>query len=179
MFDKSNDHLHTPDLEDLFHTLDLRATQHLDGGYLARVLRKRQLRRPVPFIDEHGIQCLRVPLNDARTSWAVVELEDWVAVQNSGADGLWFRGGRGHVATKFPMQQQASADTCLIARLILGLGKGQTVRFVSRDFRNLRRNNLAVRGPDDPRQTGLARHDARSVAAQGALLRASLVARQR
>ncbi|WP_134077991.1 hypothetical protein [Rhodovulum visakhapatnamense] len=163
---------------------DAEALDHLPPGRRRTIARKRAQRHPVPFVDEEtGAICLNVPLNRQRTEWATVELEDWLTVQNLGATGLWYLddNGRGdlRVKTKPRMRRHTAAKSLTVARLILGLGRGERVKFLNGDSRDLRRSNLAVQGRRETDRAKSARYDARASAMAGADMARELAALRR
>lgn len=97
---------------------------------------------PIPFVDDQGIECVRVALDREGDEWAIVEREDYLNVFDE-IDHPWrFKSNGGGGA-----YVQASATGGFytqIARVILDATKGEIVRFISTDRTDLRRSNLYI-----------------------------------
>lgn len=162
--------------------IDQEATAHLAPGPLAQTSCARRHRHPKPFFDRsRGIPCLSVPLNRNRTMFAKVDAADWIEMQEMGVNGLWqiANVGGSHLAVyiKMPMREFAQAGALTVARIILGLGRGEQVKFADGDTLNLRRSNLTAALHMTPNATPCrARYDARRVARDATAFRDQLTA---
>lgn len=171
--------------EDYCDLIDSEATAHLHGCNLARVSRVREFRRPRPFFDRHaGIRCLSISINRNRTLYAKCWAIDWIDMQERGANGVWTAvntgGGRTHVYTEMPLRKGAAASSITVARLVLGLGANERVRFIDGDTLNVRRENLlAVPLCADGATFRGPRYDARQITREAAARRDQLVAEGR
>lgn len=117
------------------------------------------LRTPVRFIDERGIPCFRVPLDDEGRSHALIECDDYDHIVRAiGCQSSWCvtpngRGGR-YVVVNLPRAGQ-EGGLVTVSRLFMGAGAKQRVCYATSDTLDLRRSNLVI----EP-GTGRARHDA-------------------
>lgn len=102
---------------------------------------------PIPFRDEYGVNCLRVPLDRDGRTYAIVTAADYRRVQRSGATGTWFLNddgkGRAYVRTKV-RTGRGKATMVMVARLIMESGPRTVVRYQNRDKLDLRYMNLSV-----------------------------------
>ncbi|MDR6308146.1 hypothetical protein [Pacificitalea manganoxidans] len=128
---------------------DERATAHLHPKRAAHLKQRRKARWPTPYVDEDGVSCYLVPLNARHDCHALVELEDYWSVRDSGADGLWcanHANGFSYVQTEAPLRSGKSGRKIYLARLILGLSVGKKVSYANGDGLDLRRKNLVAVG---------------------------------
>ncbi|CUX19898.1 hypothetical protein [Agrobacterium deltaense] len=97
---------------------------------------------PIPFVDDQGIECVRVALDREGDEWAIVEREDYLNVLDE-IDYPWrFKtDGRG---AAYVQASQSGGVTIQIARVILDATGGEIVRLISTDRTDLRRSNLYV-----------------------------------
>lgn len=156
---------------------DKRATAHLHPKRAEQLREKRQSRWPVPCVDEDGIDCYAVPLDDDHTTHALVEASDYWKLRDGGADGLWTsftrKNGRDkQVQMKIPMRKGQPGHWASPARLILNLSGGRRVVYLDGDGLDLRRKNLA-------HTFGNSRVNSASIARRGAERRDKLVAEGR
>lgn len=97
---------------------------------------------PIPFTDEHGRACLRVPLDRHGRKYATATVRDYQAVQKSGATGVWLlnsNGGRNSYV------RTCVAGTLLMpARIISGAKGRSVVRYVNGDPLDLRPENIVL-----------------------------------
>lgn len=101
---------------------------------------------PVPFRDEHGRNCLRVPLDKHGRNHALVAAADYERVQRSGARGSWLLnecgGGRSYVRVSAP-RRRGGLSLLMPARIIVGAGPKTVVRYVNGNPLDLRPENLS------------------------------------
>ena len=130
----------------------------------------------IPFIDEGGRRCLRVPLDPQGSAHAVVLERDYLAVQKVGATGTWRLNansrGTPYVRTHIP-DDKGGFTAVLVARLIARAGSGTTIYYVNKDRLDLRPENLFW-GRDRR-----SKRDAVKVAERGARYRADRQRQQR
>lgn len=110
---------------------------------------------PIPFRDEHGVNCLRVPLDRAGRSYAIVTEADYRRVRRAGATGAWLLNdaapGRTYVRTSV-RTGRGESTLVMVARLIMSAPPRTVVRYVNGNRLDLRPWNLAV-------QKGKAKRD--------------------
>lgn len=116
-------------------------------------------RFPIPFIDDEGIPCLRVPLDNQGKTFAMIERKDYDhIVQNLGCCAAWCLTGNGsgrrYVVVNPPRTPDRKHGLISVARLFTGASAGKFVRYASRDTMDLRRSNLIVTSG-----TGRSQHD--------------------
>lgn len=96
---------------------------------------------PIPFVDDQGVECVRVALDREGDEWAIVEREDYLNVmdeidypwrfKSNGQGGAYVQAASGGVYTQ-------------VVRVVLDAQASQIVRFISTDRTDLRRSNLYV-----------------------------------
>lgn len=101
-------------------------------------------RLPEFFTDSAGQRCVRVPLAHSERT-ALVYAEDFGSLMEAGLSFFWQlnfnkRDGQAYVKARLKGTQPHS-----IARLILGAGRKQEVRYRDGNRLNLRRDNLTIR----------------------------------
>lgn len=109
----------------------------------------RPKRAPIPFVDERGRECLKVPLGGRRGGerFAIVEARDYQRIREAGAIGSWYwnsngKGkGRGYVRTCVPIGG-GKWSLVQVARIIDGTGAKAIVRYANGDTLDLRSSNL-------------------------------------
>lgn len=116
------------------------------------------LRAPVRFIDERGIPCFRVPLDDEGQSHALIECDDYDHIVKAiGCHASWCVTPNGHggryVVVNLPKTEQG-CGLVTVSRLFMGAEAKQRVRYLTADTLDLRRSNLSV----EP-GAGRARHN--------------------
>jgi hypothetical protein len=81
----------------------------------------------IPFTDETGRACLRVPLDPNGNAHAVVLEKDYRDIKKAGGTGAWFLNDNGfgirYVRTKVP-DGTGKTTMIMVARLIVGAGAG-------------------------------------------------------
>ncbi len=98
---------------------------------------------PIPFTDERGRECLKVPLDRYGRKYSTVTVRGYQAVQDAGATGAWCLNGNGH-GTSYV--RTAAAGTMLMpARIIAGAKARSVVRYVNGDPLDLRPENIVLR----------------------------------
>jgi len=115
-------------------------------------------RQHIRTTDGRGRDIVKVPLDNAELRWAVVDAEDFDRLQNAGLTGLWFAvndgGDRLYVRTTCV---DVSGGQVTVARAILGLGRGEVVRYRAGDRLDLRRCSIqSERGAAKRDDMGLA-----------------------
>ncbi|PYF10329.1 hypothetical protein C8J30_105139 [Rhodobacter viridis] len=126
---------------------DHAAVAHLDPGTASQILRKRGTRHPVPFFEDDGTVSLRVPVRfRGQTLTALVNLADWITLQEGGYRGLWCvnASGAGQPTVKAwrPMARGGTANMQPIARVILKGDEKSRAKFLNGNSFDLRRKNL-------------------------------------
>lgn len=106
-------------------------------------------RVPLPFVDEDGTACLRVPLDDAGTRFAIVERSDYLhVVLTLGCRAAWCWGGaqgrRKYVRVNAPHVGGQASGSFPVVRLFLGVGPEHRVRYATSNTLDLRRCNLII-----------------------------------
>lgn len=104
---------------------------------------------PIPFRDEHGVNCLRVPLDRAGKQYAIVTASDYNRIQRAGATGAWFLNkdgkiGRAYIRTMIPTGHRSRA-LAMVARLVMEAEPRTVIRYVNGDCFDLRPWNLVMR----------------------------------
>ncbi|MCD1265999.1 hypothetical protein B5M44_12715 [Shinella sumterensis] len=111
--------------------------------------RLAQERQPIPFIDEFGQRCLRVPLDSKRKRYAVIDEASYQRATAGRATGVWFLNDNGHGNSYVRCWSLASATgkptLVQVARLITDAGRGKIVRYANGDRLDLRASNLRSR----------------------------------
>lgn len=105
---------------------------------------------PIPFRDENGLNCLRVPLDRAGRSYAIVAEADYRRIQRAGATGVWLLNeaapGRTYVRTSI-RTGRGESTLAMVARLIMDAAPRTVIRYINGDHLDLRPWNLiAYRG---------------------------------
>lgn len=99
----------------------------------------------IPFTDEAGRPCLRVPLDPNGNAYAVVLAHHYREIQRAGATGAWFLNDNGfgirYVRTKVP-DGAGKTTMIMVARLIVGAGPRSTIYYQNKDRMDLRPENL-------------------------------------
>jgi len=121
-------------------------------------MKKRNTRHPIPFNDPDGTPCVRVPLSDGR-HFAELYAEDYAYLIALGVSGNWQhnvpnritrKGQRSyvqcHVPLVTPSRSGARWTALTVSRLILGAPKGRRIHYRDNNTRNLRHDNLQLRG---------------------------------
>lgn len=110
---------------------------------------RRKKSVPIPFTDEYGMPCLRVPLGNAPGIFAIIDRHRYDDLISQGLTAPWFLNGNGtgrsYVRTAVPVEGRRSGTNLLIARLIIGAGPGSVVRYANGNPLDLRFINLAWR----------------------------------
>lgn len=100
----------------------------------------------LPGTDNRGRAIVRVPLGNRPGAYATVEAEDFTRLVQAGLSAHWFAvkdgGGLEYVRVR---ATGASGGQITLARAILGLGRRQSVSFLSQDRFDLRRANLITK----------------------------------
>ena len=106
-------------------------------------------KHPIPFTDEHGLPCLRVPMSNAHGVFAIVDQHHFETLRALGLTRSWFLNGNGtgkrYVRTPVPAEGRPKGTILLVARLIIGAGPGTVVRYGNGNPLDLRFSNLAWR----------------------------------
>lgn len=126
---------------------DERAVAYLHPKQADYLKAKRKARWPVPCVDEDGVACYLVALNDRCDIHALVEVADYWSVRDAGADGLWFANrsnGFTYVQTDAPLQHRKVGVKITVARLMLNLPGGKKVSVQNGNGLDLRRKNLVA-----------------------------------
>lgn len=130
------------------------------------VAASRDTRPPnVPFTDEYGTRCLRVPLDPYGSKYAVVREADYQSVRNAGATGAWYLNDNGHGQryVRTPVPAGTGRNTLLmVARIIADAPPRSTIFYVNKDRLDLRPTNLHwhPRGVSKRHDMRLAEHGA-------------------
>lgn len=99
----------------------------------------------IPFTDDEGRDCIRVPLDPYGNAYAVVLERDYREVKNAGATGVWRLNandkGQHYVRTAVP-NGKGDATNVSVARIIVGAGARSTIYYVNKDRLDLRPENL-------------------------------------
>ncbi len=103
---------------------------------------------PIQFRDEHGVNCLRVPLDRTFNQYAVVTASDYKRIQRAGATGAWFLNkdgkiGRAYIRTMIPIGPKSRA-LAMVARLVMEAEPRTVIRYVNGDCFDLRPWNLII-----------------------------------
>lgn len=119
-------------------------------GQHPRATARAPTRRPVPFVDETGVACLRVPVAGSAEP-ALIERKDYQAlIGERGIPRGWcFNSNGSGNCTSQVKAHHRERGTLSIAREILGLrrGDGRRVKLRNSNPLDLRRANLAVDEP--------------------------------
>lgn len=106
-------------------------------------------KEPIPFADEHGMPCFRIPISNAPDTFALIEQHTFNSLVSRGLTGPWFLNGNGtgrsYVRIAVPVEGKGGGTNLLVARLILGAGPRTVVRYANGDPLDLRFINLAWR----------------------------------
>lgn len=117
---------------------------------------------PIPFRDENGLNCLRIPLDRAGRSYAIATEADYHRLQRSGATGTWFLNdaapGRTYVRTA--IRTECGQTLAMVARLIMEARPRTVIRYVNGDHLDLRPWNLVA-------QKGKAKRDDMQIVERG------------
>lgn len=99
----------------------------------------------IRFVDEHGRDCVRVPLDPAGNAYATALEGDYQAVRDAGATGTWFLNGNGsgqqYVRTKVQVGK-GNFTLATVARIIMSAGARSTIYYANKDRLDLRPENL-------------------------------------
>lgn len=111
---------------------------------------KIDTRTPIPFEDEDGMSCLRVPVNDHGTICAIIYKDDYdLVTQEHGITPIWSYqqngGKRRYVVFTTPQVRDEPSGSMVVARLILDARRGQRVFYLNNSTLDLRRPNLELR----------------------------------
>lgn len=114
--------------------------------------RLAQERRPIPFIDEFGQRCLRVPLDNRGRHYAIIDETSYRRATAGRATGAWLLNSNGNGNSYVRCWSLASGSgkptLVQVARLITGAGGGKIVRYENGNRLDLRATNLrSRRGP--------------------------------
>ncbi len=100
---------------------------------------------PIPFRDETGLNCLRVPLDRAGRTYATVSEADYRRIQRAGATGVWLLNkaapGRAYVRTCINAEE-GKHTLAMVSRLIMDAEPRTAIRYVNGDHLDLRPWNL-------------------------------------
>jgi hypothetical protein len=136
---------------------------------------------PVPCVDPLGRHVLAVPLGRQGQVFAKADPDQWVAMQESGADGIWGVRDNGKGTLKVSIYPPMAGRKRLpvpVTRYLLNLQSDEVARFRNGDPLDLRLSNLRavrqVRTPDSK-----PRKDARAEVRNGATKRSLAVAEGR
>ncbi|WP_321335008.1 hypothetical protein [Breoghania sp.] len=103
---------------------------------------------PIPFTDEHGRRCLRVPLDRHGLRHAVIDEASYRAAIASGISTTWAYNGNGSghsYVRSWKLPQQRSSNLVQVARVITGAGRGEVIGYANGDRLDLRPENLERR----------------------------------
>ena len=104
---------------------------------------------PIPFADEHGTPCFRIPLGNRPGTFAIVDQQQFANLVSQGVTGRWFLNsngtGRSYVRIAVPVEGRRGGTNLLVARLIIGAGPRTVVRYANGNPLDLRFVNLAWR----------------------------------
>ena len=105
--------------------------------------------QPIPFADEHGTPCFRIPLSNAPGTFAIIDQHTFSSLRSQGLTSPWFLNGNGtgrsYVRIAVPVESSRGGTNLLVARLILGAGPRTVVRYANGNSLDLRFLNLAWR----------------------------------
>lgn len=103
---------------------------------------------PIPFIDDLGRRCLRVPLDKYGRNYAVVTEGGYRRALAAGVSPAWVLNSNGkgmtYVRSRSAKSSKAS-NTLQVARIIADAPPGHVVSHVNGDRLDLRPDNLSVR----------------------------------
>lgn len=106
-------------------------------------------RRPVPFIDEFGNRCFRVPLDRRGRNYAVIEQATYRRIVRDVGTGSWYLNSNGQGSSYVRCNSLVSAKgdptVVQIARLATGAGRGTVIRYANGNSLDLRASNLTRR----------------------------------
>ncbi|NSY61069.1 hypothetical protein [Agrobacterium tumefaciens] len=100
---------------------------------------------PIPFRDETGLNCLRVPLDRAGRTYAIVSEADYRRVHRAGATGVWLlnKATPGHAYVRTCVKTATGKLTlAMVARLIMDASPRTSIRYINGDQLDLRPWNL-------------------------------------
>ena len=104
---------------------------------------------PIPFADEHGAACFRIPLSNSPDTFAILDQQSFTNLISQGLTGRWFLNsngaGRSYVRISVPVEGRRGGTNLLVARLIIGAGPRTVVRYANGNPLDLRFVNLAWR----------------------------------
>jgi len=98
---------------------------------------------PIRFTDDHGRECLKVPLDRYGRQYATVTESDYRAIQGAGATGAWYLNSNGHGGSYARIH--FNKTRLMPARIIAGAGPRSVVRYVNGDPLDLRPENIVLR----------------------------------
>jgi len=102
----------------------------------------RHRRAPIRFRDEHGRECLKVPLDRFGRKYATATERGYQAVQEAGATGAWYLNSNGHGGSY--VRTHAGETLLMPARIIAGAKARSVVRYVNGDPLDLRPENIIL-----------------------------------
>jgi hypothetical protein len=125
---------------------------------------------PVPFTDEFGRPCCRVPLSNVPETFAIIDRHIYADLHAQGLTGHWLLNsngsGRAYVRTAVPTEHNPKGTILLVARLIVVAGPGTVVRYANGDPLDLRFTNLAWRKGKSGRTDAAVLADAQRLRAE-------------
>ncbi|NGN40270.1 hypothetical protein G6N74_04275 [Mesorhizobium sp. CGMCC 1.15528] len=103
-------------------------------------------REAVRFIDEWGVEAVRVPLDDEGRCFALADAWDYDRLKEGGVTGAWYGFTNGHQTQEYVRTSinGIPGRKITVARAILGVGRREVVRYNNRDTLDLRRLNLSA-----------------------------------
>lgn len=108
--------------------------------------------------DERGRDIVRVPVDETGLRHALVDADDFDRLQSTGLTGVFFvvNNGKGQLYVRTGCTD-VSGGQVTVARAILGLGRGEVVRYRAGDRLDLRRCSIqSERGAAKRDDMGLA-----------------------
>ncbi|WP_440982394.1 hypothetical protein [Shinella sumterensis] len=97
---------------------------------------------PIRFRDEHGRECLKVPLDRFGRQYATTTVHGYKTVREAGAIGAWYLNGNGHGGSY--VRSHAGGTLIMPARIIAGAKARSVVRYVNGDPLDLRPENIVL-----------------------------------
>lgn len=99
----------------------------------------------IPFTDEQGRKCVRVPLDPQGNAYAVVLEKDYQTVRQTGATSPWYlnanSSGTDYVRTNV-RDEKGRWTKFLVARIITGAGAREVIYYANKDRLDIRPENL-------------------------------------
>lgn len=102
----------------------------------------RHRHAPIRFRDEHGRECLKVPLDKFGRKYATATVQGYQAVQEAGAIGAWYLNSNGHGGSY--VRSHAGGTLIMPARIIAGAKARCVVRYANGDPLDLRPENIVL-----------------------------------